>query len=66
MILLSLLKLFPEGVANFTELVIFKQAPSLFLEFFMHFLNAHPMIMLSFSPGYVFHLFTHFTQYLYL
>lgn len=36
----------PEGVANSTELVVFKQAPSLSLESFMRFLNAHPMIMM--------------------
>ena len=48
MILLSLLNLFAEGAANFTELGIFKQAPSLSFESFMQFLNAH-LIMLSIS-----------------
>ena len=38
MILLSLLNLFAEGAANFTELVVFKQAPSLSFESFMQFL----------------------------
>ena len=45
MILLSLVKLFAEGAANFTELVTFKQSPSLSLESVMRSLNAHMMIM---------------------
>lgn len=44
MILLSLLKLFPEGAANSTELEIFKQSPSLSLESVARFLNVHMMI----------------------
>lgn len=37
----------PEGVANYTELVIFKQAHSLSLEYLMQFLNAHLIMLLS-------------------
>ena len=43
---LSLVHLFAEGAANFTELVICKQAPHLSLESFMHFRNAHPITLL--------------------
>ena len=43
---LSLLHLFAEGAANFTELVIFKQDPSLPFESFMHFLNNHLITLL--------------------
>ena len=38
----------PEGAVNFTELGIFKQAPSPSFESFMQFLNAH-LITLSIS-----------------
>ena len=43
---LSLLHLFAEGAANFTELVIFKQALSLSFASFMQFLNAHLITLL--------------------
>ena len=46
MIPFSLLHLFAEGAAHFTELVIFKQAPSLSFESFMQFLNAHLITLL--------------------
>ena len=36
----------PEGVANCTELVVFKQSPSLSFEFFMQFLNVHLITLL--------------------
>ena len=41
MILLSVLNQFVERAANFTELVILKQVPSLYCESFMVCLNAH-------------------------
>ena len=41
MILLSVLNQFVERAANFTELVILKQVPSLSCESFMDCLNAH-------------------------
>ena len=48
MILLSVLNQFAEKAANFTELVILKQAPSLSCKSFMDCLNAH-LTMLSIS-----------------
>ena len=53
MIPFSLLHLFAEGAAHFTELVIFKQAPSLSFESFMQFLNAH-LTMVSVSLNVLF------------
>jgi len=36
----------PEGAANLTERVIFKQSARISLEFLVRFMNVHPTIML--------------------
>ena len=46
MILLSVLNQFVERAANFTELVILKQVPSLSFKSFMDCLNAHLITLL--------------------
>lgn len=44
-------KSIPEGAADLTERVIFKEASSFSLAFLMCFLSDHPMIMLTSPPG---------------
>lgn len=43
-------KSIPEGAADLTERVIFKEASSFSLAFLMRFLSDRPMIMLLTSP----------------
>ena len=50
----------PEGVANSTELVVFKQSPSLCLESFKQVLNTHHLVSFPECTPH------HFIQYLYL
>jgi len=63
MIPLSLLHMFAEGAADFTELLIFKQVPS------VCFRILYAVFECSFDhvvnlPEFTVHYFTYFTQYL--